>query len=57
MAIYTVIPAKRPTGRVSSVLPEPVPAIDEPSRPQASAEPVPASKATGRNGGPGPVLR
>jgi hypothetical protein len=39
MTIYTVIPAKRPAGRVSPVLPEPVPAIDEPTRPQLPAEP------------------
>jgi hypothetical protein len=39
MAIYMVIPARRPTGRVSPVLPEPVPAIDEPSRPQTATEP------------------
>jgi hypothetical protein len=39
MAIYTVIPAKRPAGRVRPVLPEPVPARDEPARPQAPTEP------------------
>jgi hypothetical protein len=38
MPTYTVIPAKRPTGRVSPVLPEPVPAIDEPARPQVPVE-------------------
>jgi hypothetical protein len=39
MTIYTVIPAKRPAGRVTPVLPEPVPARDEPSRPQSPTEP------------------
>jgi hypothetical protein len=39
MTIYTVIPAKRPAGRVTPVLPEPVRASDEPSRPQSPAEP------------------
>jgi hypothetical protein len=39
MATYTVIPAKRPAARVSPVLPEPVLAPDEPSRPQSPAEP------------------
>ncbi len=57
METYTVIPAKRPDGRVSPVLPAPVPAIDEPVRPQFPAEPAPATKATGRTGGPDPVLR
>ena len=54
---YTVIPAKRPDGRVSPVLPATVPAIDEPMRPQFPAERAPATKATGRTGGPDPVLR
>ncbi len=57
MATYTVIPAKRPAGRVSPVLAETIPTIDEPSRPQSPADPVPAVKANGRNGGPGPVPR
>jgi hypothetical protein len=39
METYTVIPAKRPDGRVSPVLPEPVPALDEPTRRQLPAEP------------------
>jgi hypothetical protein len=39
MAIYTVIPAKRPAVRVSPVLAEPVPARDEPQRPQSPTEP------------------
>jgi hypothetical protein len=57
METYTVIPAKRPDGRVSPVLPAPVPAIDEATRPQSPAESATATKATGRTGGPGPVLR
>jgi len=57
METYTVIPAKRPDGRVSPVLPAPVPPIDEPMRPQFPAEPAPVTKATGRTGGPDPVLR
>jgi hypothetical protein len=39
MPTYTVIPAKRPTGRVSPVLPQTVPAIDEPVPPQLPPEP------------------
>jgi hypothetical protein len=38
MQTYTVIPAKRPTGRVCPVVPEPAPASDEPSRPQSPTE-------------------
>ena len=39
METYTVIPAKRPDGRVSPVLPAPVPAGEPPARPQSLAEP------------------
>ena len=39
METYTVIPAKRPDGRVSPALPAPVPAGEPPARPQSPAEP------------------
>jgi hypothetical protein len=57
MATYTVIPAKRPEGRVSPVSPAPVPAIDEASRSRSAAEPAPLTKAIGHDGGPVSVPR
>ncbi len=57
MQTYMVIPAKRPTGRVSPVLPGLFPATDEPTRPQLPADPVPAIKANGRHEEHGPVPR
>ncbi len=60
MVVYTVIPARRPTGRVSPVVPEPVPTPEEPTRPQSPAPCVPATKSNGHNGhngGAGPVSK
>ncbi len=39
METYTVIPAKRPDGRVSPVLPAPIPAGEASARPQSPAAP------------------
>ncbi len=57
MVVYTVIPAKRPTGRFSPVLPAPVLPLQEPTRPQSPAASVPATNPNGHNGGAGPVSR
>jgi hypothetical protein len=57
MAVYTVIPAKRPTGRISPVAPEPVPTPEKPTRPQSPTPSAPDMKANGHNEGAGPVSR